>query len=901
MSFLNGDAGFGRTSPTEDPAPNELAEGAPRPGPARGGFRGLWLLLLVVLAVPGLWWFLANLSQGDDEPGIAPTLAAGARLPADLQAEREAELALQMERLSALQARVYDLETAPPQGPTVPRATAEEVVRRLDRLETQIADPTADPAQIRATFVDLDDLWQERLLALQEFLDTPPGEGPTVALPPFHRQLYSDLAGTRAAEAYRGLHENLRHRVQKLHERNRSEWMADLQGRAQRLRRLIPLRYRAMRQLASEGGLLILDQPGRWGQDAVLEISSYPDRKRGLLLLQLEALRQQSTGTVSFAFHWLEELGFLLVAVALGILPSRLASRADRLRTSTLSRVAGWLATWLAGVVAEQVLGWTVFEILRPLAGLVALYALYRVWLVWVDVGLGPALERILDERWPGRPQQHRRPFRVLGLLFLAQAVVLRLLLGIAGPGALLLTAERFLGILVPLAFCVGAWYYRRSLGLLLEVMVPPPAGGNLARWSTLGSFTWLVAPLGAAIVLLLALVQELLSLVARYDWGKRLSASLFRHWMEVVSTSDAALLKPPPPGYRQAFEALEVDPIPYWTEADPRFLASLHAPLDEWAAGDPGEPVLTLHGPPGAGRSLAAEYVAKSFGDRYPVVELRPRGRLTKAADLLRLLGEALASPGGARTDSVESLERLMEGRPPTVVILPEVERFFLATVGGFEAFRTLQVLVRRCRARLFWVLVLGTPTIEYLRAVSSGDVFPSHVVRVPRWSEDLLRRMILLRHEATGVSYRFGEGVVQAARATPGATPESHYFRILWERSAGNPEVAQEMWLASTRLDPDGGIRVGLPPRNPLGLLADLPGVGAYLLAAVVRHGGLSMREAVEVTSLPERQIYLACERCLEIGVLRIGREGRTTVHLGWLLDVLRFLEGRNLLDGR
>src|SRR5690606_14495796 len=142
----------------------------------------------------------------------------------------------------------------------------------------------------------------------------------------------------------------------------------------------------------------------------------------------------------------------------------------------------------------------------------------------------------------------------------------------------------------------------------------------------------------------------------------------------------------------------------------------------------------------------------------------------------------------------------------------------------GGFEAWRALQVLVRRCQDRLFWVLVMGTPTMEYLRAVSAGDVFLAHVVRPPRWSDSALRAMILARHARTGLPHRFGEGVVQAARATA-ATPENQYFRVLWEVCDGNPTVAQDLWLASARLDPHGGLRLGLPPRNPASLLAALP----------------------------------------------------------------------------
>jgi len=171
---------------------------------------------------------------------------------------------------------------------------------------------------------------------------------------------------------------------------------------------------------------------------------------------------------------------------------------------------------------------------------------------------------------------------------------------------------------------------------------------------------------------------------------------------------------------------------------------------------------------------------------------------------------------------------------------------------------------------------------------------------LQLPRWSEASLRAMLLQRHGLAGGELRYSAAVLRAAEATPGVSPETSYFHILRELSGGNPLVARELWLESARLDPDGTVVVGLPPRKPSSQLVALPPAASYVLAAVMRHGELSLEEAARVTALPASALYAAWERCQEIGAL--GPEGGLglSISRSWRADVGYYLRERNLLDG-
>jgi hypothetical protein len=99
---------------------------------------------------------------------------------------------------------------------------------------------------------------------------------------------------------------------------------------------------------------------------------------------------------------------------------------------------------------------------------------------------------------------------------------------------------------------------------------------------------------------------------------------------------------------------------------------------------------------------------------------------------------------------------------------------------------------------------------------------------------------------------------------------------------------------------LDPEQQLVVGLPPRNPVRQLSTLPESADYLLAALLRHGALSFAEAVQVLGMSEAPVFLAWERCHELGILRTDKAERGHIARNWCLDVEAHLKERNLLDG-
>ncbi|MEM9492388.1 MAG: hypothetical protein AAGC55_24795, partial [Myxococcota bacterium] len=124
--------------------------------------------------------------------------------------------------------------------------------------------------------------------------------------------------------------------------------------------------------------------------------------------------------------------------------------------------------------------------------------------------------------------------------------------------------------------------------------------------------------------------------------------------------------------------------------------------------------------------------------------------------------------------------------------------------------------------------------------------------------------------------------------------------YFRLLWDFTDGNPQVANHFWLRS--LVPDSErrrVRVHLFAAPRIEELEKLPDDIAFVLAAVVEHKKITAGELVTVSNMTPEFCRFALRYCRECGYLRRNPEtGRTQLATHWQQTIIRYLKRRHLL---
>ena len=853
---------------------------------AQTGFPWLLILLLLLAAGGVIFWLFprpTGLDRSQEVPQPEITSQASS-LPAETHAELAAELQLRMYALDQVDEQLIASKSQPLAGAVTPERS-KEMVAQLARLEALVNSPEVGGLELRQARLELRELWKERFRSLQEFLAEPGGTTGLPEIPKLDMSLLASLGGDAQARVYQRRYQELSQHLQRLRMSRKEAFDADLAGRSQRLSRVVQLRYVALSRLSKMGALILFDDPNQWISDVSLELQTYPLRKRGLFLLTLARMQQRTGGGSAWALGLIIQLGQVLLAFGLVLLPLAAVRVRSARQAPSWRGAAAWGWVWILSLVALTMVSGTVADAARPLISLVGIYALVRAY---GQVSEGPLLSAISTSyigQTVGVRTHARRDLRRIGTFLLVQGWVNALTLAVAGPGSLLVFVETIFSLLFKLIYLMLAWSWRMELGITLGRLVPAPLGPLLEKLCKAPLLSWLLAPLAVPLVMLMSLLHALVRRSLQFEWGKRLTAGVLRHWMERAAESDAVPLHPVPSSYAQKFLELNYPQVPAWDLSDPAFRARLDNTISTWLAGQGAESRLALHGPNGS-REKVREYLTETYAEKVEVIHLHLEQRLQRVEDLRQLLAT--------------HLDMEDEEAPPRLVIVPEAQRLFLATLGGFAVLRELSRVMSRHRKRIFWCLILPTQTLRYLKIVTLDDnVFPL-ALQLPRWKVAAIQSMVEARHQHTGLESRFSVAVQRAAEATPGATPAGHYYRVLADLCQGNPAVARDLFLASVRMDDQGVVVIGLPQRNPMRQLTALPKIAVYLLTAILRHGDLTFSEAVAATGLAEARLYMAWERCLELGVLIQHADGRATVARLWRADIAYFLRERNLLDG-
>ena len=301
------------------------------------------LLLVVLLAA--FWLARPWISREMAEAPAPEVTSQASSLSVPAYEELQAELKVRREALERFGVQLRAAAANHNEGLTVPPAKAEEITRKLDQIETQLADPSLDGQRLRHYREEIRDLCLDRSLSLRRFL----AQGPRADLPDMpalDRTLLARLTGDAQADQYRRLYQNLKEELDRLSAASQEVYDADLAGRADRLTRVMTLRYRLLHRLADLNWVALFESPGPWLTDCLTEVGGYPDRKYGLFLLARSRLIRHIGG--GRAVWAAEAVQFGQAALGLALLMSVLAAadRRDQLRPPGWRGMWTWLAVW---------------------------------------------------------------------------------------------------------------------------------------------------------------------------------------------------------------------------------------------------------------------------------------------------------------------------------------------------------------------------------------------------------------------------------------------------------------------------------------------------------------------------------------------------------------------------
>lgn len=817
--------------------------------------------------------------------------------------------------------RTYDVREAVGQLPLNPDASQEqkelarqELTRSRERLNTlkstlQAPTPTddltefegqiasfqarlklADPASLGQEVLELRKLWIRGRTELVEMVRSQPDPDRLPPMPLFDLQAYGVLRGTDEAESYLSEYEAAQKALLDLFRHQRATWERSLTARLKLQSSLRKLREDYL-ALANRRGISLTEIGGEDFLQAIkIELDTLNLRAihKGLLFRLHVASDLRDRRYVAILAEMalpIIALSLILAVVLPGASRITLQGRQGRL----LSGLFLFATLRLTAVALSRVELMLELAALSYLAGNLALYRVIRE----ANKVLGKQAVRTLRFRdsAAGRRLVTASLSWLAGLLLLRDSL-LEMVSLLTVRGLLYWTVEAvFEWVLLAFYFAL-AYRWRSEIVFQLQNLAGPRRSASLA-WLGQPAVALVTMPFLFPVWLGLDLIFGMVLLLQRTEFGRRLAAGAMRHYLERLR-GRTLVPRGAPADYAAKFLAARLPIQEVIPLSDPTFLPRLTGRIEAWLEHPgPANNRLTLVGRKGSGVTSLVDYLQHLYRERVHFARVALHDR---QLDFFQCLASAL------KLDSVpESLEQaaeMLRQRPATVLVVENFHFLFLSTLGGLQSLRNALLLARMTPHSVFWMFTGGYHAQAYLNRVLVADFVSDFWLQIPPWSEQALRTAILQAHQASGLKLTFDSDLGSFSEET-GADEglETQYFRILWEHSGGNPSTARQLYLRS--LDPsEDGLIATLPPSNQMTRLQAAPTALHLVLAAVMRHQGLTESEVARVTDLEGRVVQLSLMQALEWGVLECDHRGMYAVHPAWAKDLEVLLKRKNML---
>ncbi len=357
-----------------------------------------------------------------------------------------------------------------------------------------------------------------------------------------------------------------------------------------------------------------------------------------------------------------------------------------------------------------------------------------------------------------------------------------------------------------------------------------------------------------------------------------------------VFNLVEAALPRPAvlaalPVYYRQLFLAQTMVPSAFWVGRDAE-LAAVGRAVDRHGRGFAGPIVVT--GPPGSGKTTLVHIAVDRFLADRPLHRVTPPpGGSADEQVFAEVLGRSLGLAGSPR----DVLGALPTG---SVVVFQDIECWWERAAGGERVIQLLLDIVAEHSSHCLFILEVGSAPLRFLRRFASIDGEALAVIECGPVDALALNRIVLLRHDSTGVALTLS----RQGEEPPSELAKARLFTALFHRSGGNIGAALAGWMASATEARDGLLRVQPPASLDLSAMDALSGSCLALLLQLAIHRSLSLRRLQRVSGLPEHDIAADLARLRRTGIVAAARreliemtpQARDLVH--------RYLDARRML---
>ncbi len=309
------------------------------------------------------------------------------------------------------------------------------------------------------------------------------------------------------------------------------------------------------------------------------------------------------------------------------------------------------------------------------------------------------------------------------------------------------------------------------------------------------------------------------------------------------------------------------------------------------------------LIGETGSGTTTLTNFFLEQEKPKFPVVRAHFQKQIYRTDDFLAYFGQLFNAP------SIDSLDHLVEHlnnlRGKRIMVLENLQHYYLRRVNGFECLNLLFELISRTNQNIFWLVTINLHAYNYLIKTSAIEDFFAYNIFLEPLKDEQITEIVLRRHRVSGYNIQFKPGKLDRMSkkfkkmAEPGRQQylKKEFFSGLNKMANSNISLALIYWLRSTHKVEGDTITIGSLKDLDFSFLANLSSDKLFTLHALLLHDGLNMADYAKVFLQTGEQSKLLLILLFEDGII-VKHEDRYFINPLLFRQVVNLLKSKNIL---
>ncbi len=351
---------------------------------------------------------------------------------------------------------------------------------------------------------------------------------------------------------------------------------------------------------------------------------------------------------------------------------------------------------------------------------------------------------------------------------------------------------------------------------------------------------------------------------------------------------------------YQRLFEISPLD-NQYFFEPRQQATLSLRKAFENWEEGHYGATALIAE--TGCGVTTLIYFFLRELKSAIPTIQVSTSKQIYSRDEFFDFFQQLFENEDCTNTDSLVNYLNQLEGK--RIIILEDLEHFFLRKVNGFDCIKIIIELITRTNQNIFWLATINEYSYQYLVKTSNMDDYFSYNIFLKPLRPNQVTSLVLKRHRVSGFNLSFRPHKQDRKNSKFKKMGEeqrqeylkSEFFANLNKIAHSNITLALIYWLRAVKEIEGDVMYIRSLKGIDFSFLTQLSNEKLFTLHAMLLHDGITIDDHSKVFQHTLKKSKLIILPLFDDGII-VHKEGRFYINPLLFRQIVNLLTAKNIL---